>query len=60
MNATGIVGGYLAEAAISQMSFHLYMDRAFSLIDFADLVPSTIKTAVFGFIIAVVSSYLGM
>ena len=42
------------------MSLQLYLDRAFSLIDFTDLVPATLKTAVFGFIIAIISSYLGM
>jgi phospholipid/cholesterol/gamma-HCH transport system permease protein len=30
------------------------------LIDFTDLVPATLKTTVFGFIIAVTSSYLGI
>jgi phospholipid/cholesterol/gamma-HCH transport system permease protein len=60
MNFSGILGGYLAEAAIVQMSLRLYLDRAFSLIDFSDLVPATLKTAVFGFIIAITSSYLGM
>jgi phospholipid/cholesterol/gamma-HCH transport system permease protein len=60
MNASGILGGYLAEATLVQMSPQLYFDRAFSLMDFTDLVPATLKTAVFGFIIAVVSSYLGM
>ena len=60
MNFAGILGGYLAEAAIVQMSLQLYLDRAFSLIDFTDLVPATLKTAVFGFIIAITSSYLGM
>jgi phospholipid/cholesterol/gamma-HCH transport system permease protein len=60
MNAAGIVGGFLAEAAIAGMSFQLYITRAFSIVDFIDLVPATAKTAVFGFIIAVVSSYLGM
>ena len=60
MNAAGIVGGYLAEATIVQTSPQLYFARAFSLMDFTDLIPATLKTAVFGFIIAVVSSYLGM
>ena len=60
MNVAGILGGYLAEATIVQMSLRLYMNRAFSLIDFADLVPATLKTAVFGFIIAITSSYLGV
>jgi phospholipid/cholesterol/gamma-HCH transport system permease protein len=56
MNAAGILGGFLAEAATAGMSFQLYVTRAFSIVDFTDLVPATAKTVVFGFIIAVVSS----
>ena len=37
-----------------------YFHQAFSLIEFTDLIPATLKTMVFGFIIATVSSYLGM
>jgi phospholipid/cholesterol/gamma-HCH transport system permease protein len=60
MNFSGMLGGYLAEATLVQMSPQLYINRAFSLLDFADLVPATLKTMVFGYIIAVVSSYHGM
>jgi phospholipid/cholesterol/gamma-HCH transport system permease protein len=49
----------VAETAISGMSFQLYFDRAFSLIDFTDYIPATLKTCVFGLIIGVVASYLG-
>jgi len=59
MNFTGIVGGYIAENAVSGMSFELYFHRAFSFIDFPDYIPPTFKTMVFGFIIGSVSSYLG-
>jgi phospholipid/cholesterol/gamma-HCH transport system permease protein len=55
----GIIGGYLAEATISGMSWELYFRRAFSLIEFSDFVPATLKTAVFGLIIGTVASYLG-
>jgi phospholipid/cholesterol/gamma-HCH transport system permease protein len=55
----GIVGGYVAEATISGMSWQLYFHRAFSLVDFNDFVPATLKTAVFGLIIGTVASYLG-
>ncbi len=58
-NFAGILGGYVAETAISGMSFALYFDRAFSLIDFVDYVPPTLKTTVFGFIIGTVAGYLG-
>src|ERR671919_1869682 len=53
-----IVGGFIAEATISGMSWDLYFPRAFSLIDFETFVPATLKTAVFGLIIGTVASYL--
>jgi phospholipid/cholesterol/gamma-HCH transport system permease protein len=60
MNAAGIFGGYLAETTVAPMSIAMYFERAFSLVNFTDLVPATLKTTVFGFIIAVVSCHLGM
>ena len=59
MNFSGMVGGYIAESAIGYMSLQLYFDRAFSLVEFQDFIPSTLKTMVFGFIIGTVASYLG-
>jgi phospholipid/cholesterol/gamma-HCH transport system permease protein len=55
----GIFGGYLAETTISGMSAQLYFHRAFSIVEFSDFLPATLKTMVFGFIIGTVSSYLG-
>jgi phospholipid/cholesterol/gamma-HCH transport system permease protein len=59
MNFAGILGGFLAETAITGMTLQLYFTRAFSMIDMTDYIPSTVKTMVFGFIIATMSSYLG-
>ena len=59
MNFSGMVGGFIAETASTGMSLGLYFTRAFSLIDMTDYVPATLKTMVFGFIIATTSSYLG-
>jgi phospholipid/cholesterol/gamma-HCH transport system permease protein len=59
MNFTGMLGGFLAETASTGMSLGLYFSRAFSRIDMTDYVPATMKTMVFGFIIATISSYLG-
>ncbi|HXH07428.1 MAG TPA: ABC transporter permease [Vicinamibacterales bacterium] len=59
LNFAGMLGGWAAEAAIEGMSLALYTRRAFSLLEFDDYVPATLKTAVFGFIIATVSSFLG-
>jgi phospholipid/cholesterol/gamma-HCH transport system permease protein len=59
MDFSGIFGGYVAEAAVSGMSWQLYFERAFSYIAYSDIIPTTLKTIVFGYLIAVVSSYLG-
>ena len=59
MDFAGIVGGYVAEAAASGMSWRLYFERSFTYIGYSDIIPATLKTVVFGYLIAVVSSYLG-
>jgi phospholipid/cholesterol/gamma-HCH transport system permease protein len=59
MNFCGMLGGFIAEQASTGMSLRLYFDKSFSLIDVTDYVPATVKTMVFGYIIAVTSSYLG-
>jgi phospholipid/cholesterol/gamma-HCH transport system permease protein len=60
MNFTGMLGGFAAETALTGVPLSLYFRQAFSLVQFSDLVPATVKTAVFGFLIATVSSYLGI
>ncbi len=59
MDFAGIFGGFVAETLASGMSFQLYVRQSFAYIAFSDFLPATIKTAVFGFIIAVVASHLG-
>jgi phospholipid/cholesterol/gamma-HCH transport system permease protein len=60
MNFTGMLGGWVAETAVNGVPVATYFDQAFSLIQFSDLIPSTLKTAVFGFIIAIVGGFLGV
>jgi len=59
MNFSGLIGGYLAETVISDVSLRVYFGQAFQGIAFADYILPTVKTTVFGFIIGTVSSYLG-
>jgi phospholipid/cholesterol/gamma-HCH transport system permease protein len=59
MNFSGLIGGFLAESAISNVSLRIYFHQAFAGIGFLDYVLPTLKTVVFGFIIGTVSSYLG-
>jgi phospholipid/cholesterol/gamma-HCH transport system permease protein len=60
MNFTGMLGGFVAETTITGMAFSTYFREAFTPIEFSDLIPATLKTTVFGFIIATVASYLGV
>jgi phospholipid/cholesterol/gamma-HCH transport system permease protein len=59
MDFSGMLGGYIAEAAVSGMPWRLYFERAFSYISYSDIILATLKTMVFGYLIAVVASYLG-
>jgi phospholipid/cholesterol/gamma-HCH transport system permease protein len=59
MNFAGMIGGFIAENAATGMSLPLYFHRAFALVDAMDFIPATMKTMVFGFIIATMSSFLG-
>jgi phospholipid/cholesterol/gamma-HCH transport system permease protein len=59
MDFSGILGGYVAEVSVSGMSWSLYLERAFSYIEYSDVIPATLKTVVFGYLIAVAASYLG-
>lgn len=58
-DAFGIFGGFLAETTVTGMSARLYYQRAFSMVDFADFVPATLKTVVFGLIIGTIGCQLG-
>ncbi|CAN5697885.1 ABC transporter permease [soil metagenome] len=59
MNFAGMLGGFIAETTATGMSLPLYFHRAFEIIEMQDFVPATLKTMVFGFIIATTSSFLG-
>ena len=59
MDFSGLTGGMLSEVALSNLSFQLYISRAFASLDWVDYIPTTLKTTVFGLIIGSVSSYLG-
>src|ERR1700727_1426681 len=59
MDVMGLAGGYLAERVTSDISVQLYVSRAFHSVSWAAFVPPTLKTAVFGAVIGLISSYLG-
>lgn len=59
MNAAGLLGGFLAETAVSGASFTFYFNAAISSLEFSDYIPPTLKTMAFGFLIGCTSAYLG-
>ncbi len=48
MDVAGLAGGFLAERISSHISLHLYLNRAFSEVEWGTFIPPTLKTAVFG------------
>jgi phospholipid/cholesterol/gamma-HCH transport system permease protein len=59
IDVAGLAGGFVAERTASHISLHLYLNRAFSQVGFATFIPPTLKTAVFGFLIALISCWYG-
>ncbi len=54
-----ITGGYLESVLASNVDYRVFFNTAFSALRFADLFVDTLKTSLFGFIVAIVSCYLG-
>jgi phospholipid/cholesterol/gamma-HCH transport system permease protein len=59
LDFSGLLGGFLAEYASSHLSFRLYISQSFSSFEWSNFFPPTFKTAVFGFAIGTISSFLG-
>ena len=59
LDFSGLLGGFLFEYLAAHASFRLYIAQSFSSFDWSNFYPPTLKTAVFGFIIGTISSFLG-
>jgi len=59
LDFSGLLGGFLSEYASSRLSFQLYISRSFSSFVWSNFYAPTLKTAVFGFTIGTISSFLG-
>jgi phospholipid/cholesterol/gamma-HCH transport system permease protein len=59
LDFSGLLGGFISEYASSGLSFHLYLTRSFSAFEWSNFYAPTLKTAVFGFVIGTISSFLG-
>jgi phospholipid/cholesterol/gamma-HCH transport system permease protein len=58
-DAIALLGGYIESFISSGLHYKLYISTAFETLRFSDLLVDTMKTSVFGFIVGIVSCYLG-
>lgn len=59
-DACGIITGWVANALVEPMSLSLFLSLGLKGASFSDLLPATLKTVVFGFIIGVIGCFQGM
>ncbi len=58
-DAIALYGSALVENFKGQVSFQLYFNRAFDALGYSDLIPATVKSFFFGFVIGLVGCYKG-
>jgi len=54
-----MVGGYIESVLSVNMDYRIFVSTAFSSLRISDLLVDTLKTSLFGFIVGIVSCYLG-
>jgi phospholipid/cholesterol/gamma-HCH transport system permease protein len=55
----GLIGSYIGVNIKGEVNFFLFISRAFASLEFIDILPATIKTFFFGFVIGFVGCYKG-
>jgi phospholipid/cholesterol/gamma-HCH transport system permease protein len=58
-DSLAMLGGYLESVLASGMDYRVFFNNAISALRFHDIIIDTMKTSIFGFIVAIVSCYLG-
>ena len=58
-DAIAIYGSYLVESFKGHVSFVLYLNQVVNILEFSDIIPSTIKSFFFGFAIGLVGCFKG-
>ena len=54
-----MIGGFLEAVLSDGMDYRVFLDTAFDTMRFVDVIVDTMKTSIFGFIVGIVSCYLG-
>ncbi len=58
-DALGFLGSYFAFQSKEEITMYFFFNQAISVVTYVDLIPSLIKSAMFGFAIGMVASYQG-
>ena len=58
-DAVGLMGSFLVENNKGDVSMQLYFSNVFAILDFGDLLPATLKSFFFGFVIGLIGCYKG-
>jgi len=58
-DSIAMFGGFIESSIATDMDYRIYISTAFMTIRISDVVVDTAKTAIFGFIVGIVSCYLG-
>jgi phospholipid/cholesterol/gamma-HCH transport system permease protein len=60
IDASALLGSLMAELAVGKSSSVLFYNRALLFLRLSDVVPATLKTAVFGLLVALVACWTGL
>lgn len=59
-DASGILVGWVANTLVEHVALARFIDDGFKGVTFMDFLPSTFRTAIFGFIIGLIGCFQGM
>jgi len=58
-DAIALYGSYIIENLKGEVSFVLYFNKVFNMLEFGDIIPATIKTFFFGYAIGLIGCFKG-
>jgi len=58
-DSIAMLGGYLESVLAADMDYRIFFNSALAALRFSDIIIDTLKTGIFGFIVAIVSCFLG-
>ncbi len=60
LDASALLGGLIAELAGGTLSAEVFQARALDYLRLSDVIPATLKTVVFGFLVALIGCWTGL